>query len=226
MMLGLLATSILSGQVVTRTGHYKAFPIVGSALVIVGMYLLSRLTIDTSHLVMVGDILVLGAGIGMTMQIMILATQNAVPPHQIGTGTAAVNFFRSMGGAFGTSLFGAVFIAGLSHWIPKLVPGDAAGSIHVHGSFSMSSAQLHAFPPDVQHGILESFVHSLHSVFLLGVPLATVMLALTVMLKQVKLRTSSGLERPSEDIAMGGGVSGTGDAREDEIARGVEVTSA
>ena len=216
MMLGLLATSILSGQVVTRTGHYKPFPIAGSALIMVGMYLLSRLTIDTSHLVMVLDIIVLGAGIGMTMQIMILATQNAVPPNQIGTGTAAVNFFRSLGGAFGTSLFGAVFIAGLTHWIPRLVPGAAARSIHVNTSFSMSPAQLHAFPPKVQHGILESFVHSLHSVFLLGVPLAAVMFTLTLMLKQLRLRTSSGLERPSEDVAMAGGVSGAGDAEVDE----------
>jgi len=216
MMLGLLATSILSGQVVTRTGHYKPFPIAGSALIMVGMYLLSRLTIDTSHLVMVLDIIVLGAGIGMTMQIMILATQNAVPPDQIGTATAAVNFFRSLGGAFGTSLFGAVFIAGLTHWIPRLVPGAAARSIHVNTSFSMSPAQLHAFPPKVQHGILESFVHSLHSVFLLGVPLAAVMFTLTLMLKQLRLRTSSGLERPSEDVAMAGGVSGAGDAEVDE----------
>jgi MFS family permease len=223
MMLGLLATSILSGQVVTRTGIYKPFPIIGSGLVIVGMYLLSRLTIDTSHLTMVRDIVVLGAGIGMTMQIMILATQNAVPAVQIGTGTAAVNFFRSLGGAFGTSLFGAVFIAGLSHWIPTLVPG-AAGQIHVNGSFSMSSAQLHAFPPDVQHGILESFVRSLHSVFLIGVPFAVVMLVLTVMLKQVKLGTSSGLERPSEDLAMAGGVSGPGDAQFDEDAFGPGAT--
>jgi EmrB/QacA subfamily drug resistance transporter len=225
MMLGLLATSIVSGQVVTRTGHYKAFPIVGSALVIVGMFLLSRLTIDTSHLVMVLDIIVLGAGMGMTMQIMILATQNAVPPNQIGTATAAVNFFRSLGGAFGTSLFGAVFIAGLTHWIPKLVPGAAARSIHVNASFSMSPAQLHAFPPKVQHGILESFVHSLHSVFLLGVPLAAVMFTLTLMLKQLSLRTSSGLERPSEDLAMAGGVSGAGDAEVDEggLERGLTV---
>ena len=216
MMLGLLATSILSGQVVTRTGHYKPFPIAGSALIMVGMYLLSRLTIDTSHLVMVLDIIVLGAGFGMTMQIMILATQNAVPPNQIGTATAAVNFFRSLGGAFGTSLFGAVFIAGLTHWIPRLVPGAAARSIHVNTSFSMSPAQLRAFPPKVQHGILESFVHSLHSVFLLGVPLAAVMFTLTLMLKQLRLRTSSGLERPSEDVAMAGGVSGAGDAEVDE----------
>jgi len=139
-----------------------------------------------------------------------------VPASQIGTATAAVTFFRSLGGAFGTSLFGAVFIAGLTHWIPALVPGAAASTIHVSGSFSMSPSQLHAFPPGVQHGILESFVRSLHSVFLLGVPLAVVMFALALFLKEVRLRSTSGLERPSEDVAMGGGMSGAGDAELDE----------
>ena len=216
LMLGFLSASILSGQLVTRTGHYKPFPIIGSILVIVGMFLLSQLSIDTSHLTMSLYVIVLGAGFGMTMQIMVLSTQNAVPATQIGTGTAAITFFRSLGGAFGTALFGAVFIAGLSHWIPRLVPGAAASSIHVNGSFSMSTAQLHTFPPAVQHGILESFVRSLHSMFLLGVPLAVVMFSIALLLKQIPLRTSSGLERPSEDLSMAGGVTGSGDAELDE----------
>jgi len=225
LMLGLLAASILSGQVVSRTGRYKPFPIIGSALVTLGMWLLSHLGLHTSHLTMSFYVIVLGAGMGMTMQVMVLATQNALPPTQIGTGTAAVTFFRSLGGAFGTSLFGAVFIAGLSHWIPVLVPGTSGQAIHVNGSFSMSPTQLHAFPPDVQQGILESFVRSLHSVFLLGVPIAVAMFGLTLLLKQNDLRTTSGLERPSEDLAMGGGMSGGGDAEFDEgvMAGGMPV---
>jgi EmrB/QacA subfamily drug resistance transporter len=216
LMMGVLGASVLSGQMVSRTGRYKVFPVVGSALVVVGMALLSQLGLHTSHLTMSLYVIVLGAGMGMTMQVMVLSTQNAVPPTQIGTATAAVTFFRSLGGAFGTSLFGAVFVAGLTHWIPVLVPGAAASSIHVNGSFSMSPIRLHAFPPAVQHGILESFVRSLHSVFLLGVPLAVVMFTLALFLKEVRLRTASGLERPSEDLAMGGGMSGSGDAEFDE----------
>ena len=215
LMMGVLGASVGSGQLVSRTGRYKVFPVIGSVLVVIGMALLSQLGLHTSHLTMSCYVFVLGAGMGMTMQVMVLAVQNAVPATHIGTATAAVTFFRSLGGAFGTSLFGAVFIAGLTHWIPTLVPG-AASSIHVNGSFSMSPAQLHAFPPDVQHGILESFVRSLHSVFLLGVPLAVVMFALALCLKEVRLRSTSGLERPSEDLAMGGGMSGAGDAELDE----------
>jgi len=211
LMLGLLATSILSGQIVSRTGHYKSLPIIGSVLVVIGMWLLSHLALHTSHLVLGIFVLVLGAGMGMTLQIMILATQNAVPIHQIGTGTAAVTFFRSLGGAFGTSLFGAVFIARLSHWIPTLVPGAAGSSIHVNSGFSMSPEQLRSFPPAVQHGILESFVRSLQTVFLVGVPLAVCLLVVTLFLKEVPLRSVAGLERPSEDLAMAVGEVGSAD---------------
>ena len=119
LMLGLLATSIGSGQIVTRTGVYKPMPIIGSFLVIIGMWLLSHLGLHTSHLTMSLYVIVLGAGMGMTMQIMVLATQNARAADSIGTGTAAVTFFRSLGGAFGTSLFGAIFIAGLEPLDPR-----------------------------------------------------------------------------------------------------------
>jgi EmrB/QacA subfamily drug resistance transporter len=215
LMVGLLMASLFSGQVVSRTGRYKGFPILGSALIAVGTYLLSRLGLDTSHLTMSLYVFILGAGVGMTMQIMVLATQNAVPTDQIGTGTAAVTFFRSLGGAFGTSLFGAVFVAGLSHWIPRLLPPDVAKHIPVKGSFSMSPAQLKAYPGPIREGILEAFVRAIHSVFLIGVPVAVVMFVLCLLLKENKLRTSSGLDRPSEDVAMAGGMSGAGDAELD-----------
>ena len=216
LMLGLLASSIVSGQIVSRTGIYKPMPILGSFMMIIGMWLLSHLGLHTSHLTMSLYVIVLGAGMGMTMQIMILATQNAVPADSIGTGTAAVTFFRSLGGAFGTSLFGAVFVGGLTHWIPLLVPGAAEAGIHVNGNFSMSPAELHAFPPHVQHGILDSFVRSLHTVFLVGVPIATVTCVATLFLKQLPLRSASGLERPSEDLAMSMGEVGSADAEEAE----------
>jgi EmrB/QacA subfamily drug resistance transporter len=216
LMLGLLVTSIISGQVVSRTGRYKVFPVIGSLLMVLGMWLLSHLGLHTSHLTMSLYVIVLGAGMGMTMQIMVLATQNAVQGSLIGTATAAVTFFRSLGGAFGTSLFGAIFIGGLTHWIPVLVPGTAGSSLHVNQSFSMSPTQLHSYPPAVQQGILESFVRSLHTVFLVGVPLAAVTFVLAIFLKEVRLRTDSGLERPSEDLSMAGGMSGSGDAEYDD----------
>ena len=215
MMLGLLISSIASGQIVTRTGIYKPMPIVGSVMVIIGMWLLSHLGLHTSHLAMSLYVIVLGAGMGMTMQLMVLATQNAVPSDSIGTGTAAVTFFRSLGGAFGSSLFGAIFIAGLGHWIPVLVPGAETAGIHVHGNFAMSRAELHSLSPTMQYGILDSFVRSLHTVFLVGVPIAFGMFVAALFLKQLPLRTSSGLERPSEDLAMSMVEVGSADAEMD-----------
>jgi EmrB/QacA subfamily drug resistance transporter len=226
LMLGLLVTSVASGQVVSRTGRYKFFPVVGTLLMVVGMYLLSTLGLHTSHLRMSLYVIVLGAGMGMTMQIMVLATQNSVEGRLIGTATAVVTFFRSLGGAFGTSLFGAIFLAGLTHWIPVLLPGTVGRSLHVNQSFSMSPQQLHSFPPHIQEGILESFVRSIHTVFLVGVPLAGLTFVITLFLKEVRLRTDSGLERPSEDLAMAGGVTGTGDAEWDEGVAGVGATIA
>ncbi|HXW39299.1 MAG TPA: MDR family MFS transporter [Acidimicrobiales bacterium] len=207
LMLGVLVASALSGQVVSRTGIYKPFPIVGCVLASIGMFLLSRLDLATPHWLLSIYVIVLGAGLGLTMQVMVLATQNAVPARQIGTATAAVVFFRSLGGVFGAALFGAVFIAGLNHWIPLLVPGAASASIHVNGSFSMSRTQLATYPPTVQHGILEAFVRSLHSMFLIGVPVALVMLVGAVLLKQVRLRTSSALERSGQETGGDAAVS-------------------
>ncbi len=198
LMLAVLTSSALSGQVVSRTGIYKPFPVIGSVLVVVGMVLLSTLGLGTPHWQLSLYVVVLGAGLGLIMQVMVLATQNAVPAAQIGTATAAVVFFRSLGGVFGAALFGAVFVAGLDHWVPVLVPG-ASSAIHVNGAFSMSQAQLHSWPPAVQHGILEAFVRSLHSMFLVGVPFAVAMLVGALLLKQVRLRTSSALERVAAD---------------------------
>ncbi len=211
LMLGVLTASVGAGQIVTRTGIYKPFPVIGSAMVIVGMALLSRVAIHSSHLTLSGDAVILGLGFGLIMQNMVLATQNVVPASQIGTATAAVTFFRSLGGAFGTALFGAVFVAGLNHWIPLLVPGASAAQLHVNGSFSMSRAQLHTYPPPVQQGILEAFVHSLHTMFLFGVPVAVAMLVGALLLKQVRLRTSSALERSVEEaVGVDPGAGGQG----------------
>ncbi len=191
MMAGVLVASVGSGQIVTRTGRYKIFPVVGAVLMGLGMWLLSHLGLHTSHVTMSLYLVVLGAGFGMIMQIMVLATQNAVEPTELGTATSAVMFFRSLGGAFGTSLFGAIFVAGLGHWLPRLLPASVSGSIHLQGNFSMTPAQLHAYPVAIQNGILESFVRSLHTVFLVGVPLAVLTFGITLLLKEQPLRTSS-----------------------------------
>ena len=127
LMAGVLISSIGSGQLITRFGRYKVFPIVGTALMVVGMLLLSRLAVGTSLVVADVYMLVVGLGLGFVMQVLVLAVQNAVDYEDLGVATATATLFRSMGGTIGVPIFGAIFANQLaSHLASKLPPGAAA----------------------------------------------------------------------------------------------------
>jgi len=194
LMAGLLALSVVSGRLVARTGRYKIFPLAGSALMAVGMWLLTFLNADTSHLTMSVYLFVLGAGMGMVMQNAVLATQNAVSPADLGTATSALMFFRSLGAVFGTALLGVVFVNGEHHWLGRLLPRAAGAHVSVSASgLSVPPQKLHTLPPAVQHAITESLVRSLHEVFWVAVPFALVTVVLAVFLREIRLRGTSGL---------------------------------
>ena len=108
-MAGLLIVSIGSGQVISRTGRYRVFPILGTALMTVGVLLLSRMGVGTSFAFSSLAMLVLGIGLGCVMQVLVLVVQNAVPYSELGVATSGATFFRSIGGSFGTAIFGAIF---------------------------------------------------------------------------------------------------------------------
>jgi hypothetical protein len=131
----------------------------------------------------------LGVGMGMMMQNMVLAVQNAVPAKDLGTGTSTINFFRSMGGAFGTAIFGAVLTARLNNWLPRLLPGGFQG--HVTASFVSSPQAVRALPAPVRSGVVLSFVHSLHTVFLIAIPVAMAAFVLAIFLQDLPLRGRS-----------------------------------
>src|SRR5215207_5448275 len=114
LMAGLLTASILSGRAISRIGRYKPFPIAGTAVTTLGMFLLSRLEVDTAPWLASVYMLVLGIGIGLTMQVLVLVVQNDAPPRDIGVATSTATFFRSMGGSLGVALFGAIFAARLN----------------------------------------------------------------------------------------------------------------
>ena len=124
LMAGLLFTSILSGRLITRTGNYKPYPIIGTALATAGLLLLSQLSSSTPYWQTAIAMLVLGAGLGNVMQVLVLAVQNSVEPRDIGTATSGSTFFRSMGGAFGTAVFGAVWAARLATEMSAVMPLD------------------------------------------------------------------------------------------------------
>jgi EmrB/QacA subfamily drug resistance transporter len=189
LMGGLLIASIGSGQIISRTGRYKVFPVVGTALLAVGMFLLSHLGVHTSVLKSGMFMAVTGLGLGLTMQVLVLAVQNSVSPRELGTATSAATFFRSIGGSIGVSVFSAIFnnkmTGNLAHQLPQL-----AANPKLAGELRASPEALAKLPLPIHDGYLRAFTESLHVVFIAAIPVALVAFALTWLLEEVPLRTS------------------------------------
>jgi len=196
MILGLLTTSIVSGQLITRTGRYKIFPIVGTALMTVGLVLLSRLDVGTSTATASLFLLVLGLGLGSTMQVLVLAVQNAVDFSILGAATSGVTLARGIGGSLGTAIFGTIFSTQLrSH-----LRGALTGSLghQVSGGGRLTGAQVLRLPPSVRSLYQHAYVSSLRPVFLVAAGVAAIGFVLSLFLPERTLResaaTSTGLE--------------------------------
>jgi len=200
LMAGLLLTSITSGLLITRWGRYKIFPILGTALMTVGMYLLSRLTVDTGTLDSSLYMFVLGVGIGGVMQVLVIAVQNAVLYEDLGVATAGATFFRSIGGSFGTAVFGAIFANQLTGNLTHYLAGTPVPA-GFHSSAGASPATLAKLPAAVHSGYIHAFSASLHTVFLIAVPIAAVAFALTWLLKEVPLRKTTQAPNPADTLA-------------------------
>jgi MFS family permease len=125
LMAGVLIASIGSGALITKTGRYKVFPIIGTGLMAVGMLLLARLHVDTTILVAGASMMVLGLGLGGVMQVLVLAVQNAVDYSDLGVATSGASLFRSMGGSIGTPIFGAILTSRLTTNLQAAFPGHA-----------------------------------------------------------------------------------------------------
>jgi MFS family permease len=187
LMAGLLAASIASGRTISRIGRYKAFPIAGTAVLTAGMYLLSRLGVGTAPWLASVYMLVVGVGIGLVMQVLVLVVQNDVPRAQIGVATSTATFFRSVGGSFGVAIFGTIFASKLAHelsHLPRSVTARLGSGVH------LNPEQAKHLPPAVHADFLQAFSHALHDVFLFGMVLAVVPFVLSWLLKEVPLRTT------------------------------------
>jgi len=198
MLLTSTASTIASGRIMTRTGRYKVFPVIGFAIMALGLGLLS--TVDGARGPAIGYLAVFGLGFGLVTQVLIVAIQNAVSRQEIGTATASVNLFRAVGGSLGVAVYGAVFAAGLRHWLPRHVPGGTAG-VDARG-IQASPSQLRSLPVEVQHGIAASVADALHTVFLTAAPIAAVGFAVVLFLRERPLRGAgqSRTERPAERV--------------------------
>ena len=187
LLVGLLVTSTGTGFLVSKWGRYKIFPVLGTALMTLGLYLLSRLGVDTSFWLVSLYLFILGVGIGASLQVLIIAVQNAVDYTDLGAATSGVTFFRSIGGSFGTSVFGAIFSGVLA--------GDIAAALHgvplpsgLSPSAGASPAVLQHLPAVIRDGYVAGYAQALHTVFLFATPLAALGFVLSLFLKEVPLR--------------------------------------
>ena len=187
LMAGLLTASILSGRAISRIGRYKAFPIAGTAVLVVGMYLLSLLGAGTASWLASVYMLVVGVGIGLVMQVLVLVVQNDARPQEIGVATSTATFFRSVGGAFGVAIFGTIFATRLSNGLAHLPRRVAA---HLGSGVHLNPEQAKRLPPQVHASFLDAFAHALHGVFLWGMAMAAIPFVLSWFLKEVPLRTT------------------------------------
>ncbi|MGE5597278.1 MAG: MDR family MFS transporter [Hyphomicrobiales bacterium] len=185
LMLGLLSTSIAAGQLITRTGRYRVFPIAGTAIASVGLFLLSTMDADTSRTVSGLYMLVLGVGIGMVMQVLLIATQNAVRIGDLGVATSSVSFFRSVGGSVGVALFGTLFNRRLTDTLPESLRLQLDPA-------SARPESIRALPEAIRHQYESGFADALTGVFLYAVPVMIIAFALTWLLREVPLRHSVG----------------------------------
>ena len=202
LMLGLLMASIGSGRRITTTGRYKRFPIAGTAITAVAMFLLSTLGSQTSYWQIALYMLTLGVGIGLVMQVIVLATQNSVDPRDMGVATSSSTFFRSMGGTFGTALFGTILANGLASQLAHRLPAAALQGINP-AQLTGSPQAIAALPPSVRGPVVESFVSALGNVFVAAVPVVVLAFVLTWFLKEIKLRSHHG---GSSDVVEPAGV--------------------
>ncbi|WP_099041483.1 MDR family MFS transporter [Mycobacterium neglectum] len=183
MVAGMLITSIGSGSIVGRTGRYKVFPVVGTATMAVGFALLSQMGAATPIWQQSVSLFILGAGIGLCMQVLILVVQNTSSFADLGVATSGVTFFRTIGSSFGAAIFGSLFANFLAGRIPAALVASGAPA-----RAADSPQALHALSPEMAAPIVDAYADSLGTVFLCGVPVAIVGFVVSLFLKEVRLR--------------------------------------
>ncbi|MET7903990.1 MFS transporter [Streptomyces sp. NPDC005355] len=192
MMGGMVLASILSGQLISATGRYKVFPVVGGLVSAVGMYLLSRLEEDTSRQDYSLWMGVLGLGIGLVLPVLVLAVQNAVSPADLGSATSANNYFRQIGGSVGAAVFGTLFANRLADRLAAELPAGAASGRGGDGSRlpdpdSVTPQMVHAMPGALRDGYIAAYAHAIPRIFLYLVPVLVLGFLLAFLLKEKPL---------------------------------------
>jgi EmrB/QacA subfamily drug resistance transporter len=199
MMGGFLSASTLSGRWISKHGRYRVFPIVGTAIGSIGLLLLTQLQATTSYGISALLLLIAGVGIGMVMQVLVLAVQNDAEPRDIGAATSSNAFFRTIGASVGVALFGSVFASRLTDGVEK-IPG-IAGQIDLTGGVRVSPEAVRSLPPAVRDQFLDVFMHALSGAFLLGAIAAAIAFVIAWRLPEVELHKTSVAARRAAESA-------------------------
>jgi len=185
MMLGVTVTSILAGQVTTRTGKYKMFPILGGAIMGGGMYLLTQLDVNTTRTTSGLYYVVLGLGMGFIMQMVSLIAQNSVEQRDMGVASSARMFFQQIGGSLGVAAFGAIFASRLTN---SLAAADRSG-VHINAAGGqLDPATVDSYPAAIRHDVFIAIAHAVQGVFDWALPAAVLIFLLAWLIKEVPLR--------------------------------------
>ncbi len=180
-VVGILVTSIVAGRILDRTGRYKKFPIIGATTLIVSLFLLSTIGVDTPYWQLALFMLMFGAGLGAQMQTLLTAIQNSISPIDMGAATGSVTFFRQMGGAIGVATFGAVFGIRLAHYVSGL--GGGTGATPDVNDITA----IKALPEPIKGQVLMAMADALDDLFLVAVPLVGVALIVALFLPRMQI---------------------------------------
>jgi EmrB/QacA subfamily drug resistance transporter len=207
MVVGIFSTSISSGIVMSKTGRYKVFPIMGALTVAFALLMLSRLTVDTPYWQAGIYFWLFGAGLGFSMQIIVTIVQNAVDKRHMGTSTSSVTFFRFMGGTFGAAVFGAILSSRLStHLADELAgrPGAAGGALG--GDLTNNTQVIAALPEPLKGLVLNGFAEALSDVFMWAIPVVLVAFVVSLFIREVPLKSRDDVpedaDRSADEISL------------------------
>lgn len=196
LMAGFILTSMVSGRLIARTGRYKVHPVIGTVLMAVGLGLLASMDVATTRIEAGAFSAVLGIGLGMVMQNLVLIVQNDAPQPDLGVATATIGFFRTLGGSIGTAIFGAVMAAGLATRLAGALPDGVDIDA---GALQGSPATILALEPEVREVVVDAFSGAVSVVFLAAIPLALTAFVLLVFLPESPLRETRHVDADTED---------------------------
>jgi EmrB/QacA subfamily drug resistance transporter len=196
LMAGLTASSIITGRLISVTGRYRIYPIIGTALCAAGVALLSQMEVDTSRAYSSVSMAILGYGTGMTMPTLSLAAQNAVSGRDLGVVTSATSFFRSLGGALGVALFGAVLLARTNSDLDRGLP---AGTDIDREALLSSPREIRQLPVELSRPVIHAIAEGVTTAFAVAVPVIAVAFGLAWLLREVPLRETGNLSSSTED---------------------------